>query len=140
MSAVDMDKSQDQETRRIEKAIAINEDFDPALDRRLNRKFDLRILPWLFGIWYSKKPFTLHTPLCTLREFANLFVLFRRLIANLSSHRQALLLHRPQQYRQRPYSRPHRLPFHNYRYSLQHCASCLLYSLHPRRRAVQSAR
>ncbi|KAK0623998.1 MFS transporter-like protein [Immersiella caudata] len=24
---------------------------DPALDRRLNRKFDLHILPWLFGIW-----------------------------------------------------------------------------------------
>lgn len=25
---------------------------DPALEARLNRKFDLHILPWLFGIWY----------------------------------------------------------------------------------------
>jgi hypothetical protein len=24
---------------------------DVALDKRLNRKFDLHILPWLFGIW-----------------------------------------------------------------------------------------
>jgi MFS family permease len=24
---------------------------DPELDRRLNRKFDIHILPWLFGIW-----------------------------------------------------------------------------------------
>lgn len=26
---------------------------NPLLDKRLNRKFDLHILPWLFGIWYS---------------------------------------------------------------------------------------
>lgn len=24
---------------------------DLALDKRVNRKFDLRILPWIFGIW-----------------------------------------------------------------------------------------
>lgn len=24
---------------------------DPALEARLNRKFDTHILPWLFGIW-----------------------------------------------------------------------------------------
>jgi len=24
---------------------------NPQLDKRLNRKFDLHILPWLFGIW-----------------------------------------------------------------------------------------
>ena len=24
---------------------------NPELDKRLNRKFDLHILPWLFGIW-----------------------------------------------------------------------------------------
>lgn len=24
---------------------------DPVLEKRLNRKFDLHILPWLFGIW-----------------------------------------------------------------------------------------
>lgn len=42
----------------IEKSTAIPEDSNPTLDKRLNRKFDLRILPWLFGIWYSK-PFLL---------------------------------------------------------------------------------
>ena len=26
-------------------------DIDPQLDRRLDWKFDLRIMPWLFGIW-----------------------------------------------------------------------------------------
>lgn len=26
-------------------------DIDPALDRRLTRKFDLHIVPWLFGLW-----------------------------------------------------------------------------------------
>ena len=41
-------------TTRIEKAL--NADLDgyienPDLDRRLNRKFDTHILPWLFGIW-----------------------------------------------------------------------------------------
>jgi len=24
---------------------------DPVLEKRLNRKFDMHILPWLFGIW-----------------------------------------------------------------------------------------
>lgn len=24
---------------------------DPVLEKRLNRKFDVHILPWLFGIW-----------------------------------------------------------------------------------------
>ena len=28
-------------------------DFDPSLDKRVTRKFDLHILPWLFGIWYD---------------------------------------------------------------------------------------
>jgi hypothetical protein len=28
-------------------------DIDPQLDKRLDRKFDLRIMPWLFGIWYT---------------------------------------------------------------------------------------
>ncbi len=26
-------------------------DIDPALDRRLTRKFDFHIVPWLFGLW-----------------------------------------------------------------------------------------
>ena len=26
-------------------------DFDEAMNARINRKFDVRILPWLFGIW-----------------------------------------------------------------------------------------
>jgi len=26
-------------------------DIDPALDRRLTRKFDVHIVPWLFGLW-----------------------------------------------------------------------------------------
>jgi MFS family permease len=39
---------------RIEKALAADLDSfveDPGLDRRLNRKFDIHILPYLFGIW-----------------------------------------------------------------------------------------
>ncbi|EUC41167.1 hypothetical protein COCMIDRAFT_106858 [Bipolaris oryzae ATCC 44560] len=46
-----MEKPHDPKPMHIEKAIAITEDVNPALDKRLNRKFDLRILPWLFGIW-----------------------------------------------------------------------------------------
>ncbi|KAH3954998.1 hypothetical protein HBH70_035880 [Parastagonospora nodorum] len=41
-------------TSRIEKALDADLDptiSNPDLDRRLNRKFDTRILPWLFGIW-----------------------------------------------------------------------------------------
>ena len=30
--------------------------LNPLLDRRLNRKFDLHILPWLFGIWQAPLP------------------------------------------------------------------------------------
>ena len=26
-------------------------DIDPALDRAITRKFDLHIIPWLFGLW-----------------------------------------------------------------------------------------
>jgi hypothetical protein len=26
-------------------------EFDPEIDRRVTRKFDLHIMPWLFGIW-----------------------------------------------------------------------------------------
>lgn len=37
---------------RIEKLAAEETyDTDPALDRRVTRKFDLHIIPWLFGIW-----------------------------------------------------------------------------------------
>ncbi|KAI4613727.1 hypothetical protein J4E83_007328 [Alternaria metachromatica] len=46
-----MDKPKETDTERIEKAITLDETIDTALDKRLNRKFDFRILPWLFGIW-----------------------------------------------------------------------------------------
>ena len=37
---------------RIEKLSADEPyDTDPALDKRVTRKFDLHIIPWLFGIW-----------------------------------------------------------------------------------------
>ncbi|KAK3994184.1 putative transporter [Cladorrhinum sp. PSN332] len=40
------------DTLHTEKALGTIEHQDnPALDKRLNRKFDLHILPWLFGIW-----------------------------------------------------------------------------------------
>jgi len=51
-----MEKPKETDTERIEKAITLNETIDTALDKRLNRKFDLRILPWLFGIWYFAIP------------------------------------------------------------------------------------
>lgn len=51
-----MDKPKETDTERIEKAITIDETIDTALDKRLNRKFDFRILPWLFGIWYFAIP------------------------------------------------------------------------------------
>lgn len=41
-------------TESIEKAIVLDETIDVALDRRVNRKFDTHILPWLFGIWYLR--------------------------------------------------------------------------------------
>ena len=51
-----MDNPKALDTERIEKAIVLDETFDLALDKRLNRKFDLHILPWLFGIWYVLQP------------------------------------------------------------------------------------
>jgi hypothetical protein len=47
-----MDNPKELDTERIEKAIGLDETIDLALDKRLNRKFDTHILPWLFGIWY----------------------------------------------------------------------------------------
>lgn len=41
------------DTACIEKAITVDGTIDVQLDKRLNRKFDLHILPWLFGIWYA---------------------------------------------------------------------------------------
>lgn len=29
-------------------------DFDPIINQRLNRKFDLHVVPFLFGIWYGR--------------------------------------------------------------------------------------
>lgn len=28
-------------------------EIDPSIDRKLNRKFDLHVIPFLFGIWYG---------------------------------------------------------------------------------------
>ncbi|KAF1945375.1 MFS transporter-like protein [Clathrospora elynae] len=39
------------DTTRVEKAINVDETIDHDLDKRVNRKFDIHILPWLFGIW-----------------------------------------------------------------------------------------
>jgi hypothetical protein len=50
MIAIEMEKSTEPDTR-IEKVFATDEPFDVKLDKRLNRKFDIHILPWLFGIW-----------------------------------------------------------------------------------------
>jgi hypothetical protein len=50
MATLSMEKSAEPDTR-IEKAIVIEESFYVKLDKRLNRKFDIHILPWLFGIW-----------------------------------------------------------------------------------------
>jgi hypothetical protein len=47
-----MNKPKEPDTERIEKAIALDGTIDIALDKQLNRKFDIHILPWLFGIWY----------------------------------------------------------------------------------------
>ncbi|CBX90386.1 similar to MFS transporter [Plenodomus lingam JN3] len=38
-------------TTRIEEAVTNDPTIDLELDKRLNRKFDMHILPWLFGIW-----------------------------------------------------------------------------------------
>lgn len=32
-------------------AIASHQDVDSPLDAQIDRKFDLHIVPWLFGIW-----------------------------------------------------------------------------------------
>lgn len=41
-------------------------DLDPAINRRLNRKFDLHVIPFLFGIWYDSIPlFSRIFPPCT---------------------------------------------------------------------------
>jgi hypothetical protein len=42
---------------RVEKltAVDIQYEVDPVIDKRVTRKFDLHILPWLFGIWYAAR-------------------------------------------------------------------------------------
>ena len=38
---------------RIEKVTTIHDQYeiDPVLEKRVDRKIDMHILPWLFGIW-----------------------------------------------------------------------------------------
>jgi hypothetical protein len=50
MTTVLMDKFKKPDTQ-IEKTNLIDETIIAKLDKRLNRKFDIHILPWLFGIW-----------------------------------------------------------------------------------------
>ena len=118
-----MEKPHNPKSTHIEKATTIPEDFDPALDKRLNRKFDMRILPWLFGIWYSQNISSLDSE-THLTQQTN----------------KALLLHRPLQHRQRPHSRPHHFPLYHNRHALQHRPARLLHPLHPRRRTLKPAR
>lgn len=43
------------EVEHIDKVQAgLDFDLDPALNQRLNRKFDLHVIPFLFGIWYGR--------------------------------------------------------------------------------------
>ena len=54
MSSSPSDKYDDDVESHIEKtetAVTTQYDIDPAEERRVTRKFDLRIIPWLFGIW-----------------------------------------------------------------------------------------
>ena len=48
LEAKRMPKVHLQESKEDEPELAAN---DPALDRLLTRKFDIHILPWLFGLW-----------------------------------------------------------------------------------------
>jgi hypothetical protein len=53
-SALEKDCTEHIDNAQIEKALHANLDSyieNPELDARVNRKFDFRILPWLFGIW-----------------------------------------------------------------------------------------
>jgi hypothetical protein len=50
MTTVLMEKFRKPDTQ-IEKTDLIDETVNAKLDKRLIRKFDIHILPWLFGIW-----------------------------------------------------------------------------------------
>ena len=36
---------------RVKTADSDSTEVDPALDRAITRKFDLHVVPWLFGLW-----------------------------------------------------------------------------------------
>lgn len=43
------------EVEHIDKQqVELDLDLDPAINQRLNRKFDLHVIPFLFGIWYGR--------------------------------------------------------------------------------------
>jgi hypothetical protein len=44
-------EKEDRDAAHIEKASGENVVIDAALDRRLTRKFDKHVVPWLFGLW-----------------------------------------------------------------------------------------
>jgi hypothetical protein len=43
--------------RRVEKltTVDVQYEIDAVIDKRVTRKFDFHILPWLFGIWYAAR-------------------------------------------------------------------------------------
>ena len=50
-SIVDTDPAMMIHAEKAPGTITAESEANPHLDRRLNRKFDFHILPWLFGIW-----------------------------------------------------------------------------------------
>ncbi len=69
------------DTAQIEKAPAEILEENPELDRRVNRKFDLHIVPWLFGIWYVRTAF-MRTPFSYIPDSQpHLIILVSRLFS-----------------------------------------------------------
>lgn len=51
-NAFEDSKPEESHVERIRQSQAHYE-IDPVLSKRLDRKFDVHIIPWLFGIWYD---------------------------------------------------------------------------------------
>ena len=45
------DRIQATTIEKVDALVSQSIDIDPALDRRITRKFDKHIVPWLFGLW-----------------------------------------------------------------------------------------
>lgn len=48
---VDLERKESGVVQLEDKTTAEPQPIDPELEKRINRKFDVRVLPWLFGIW-----------------------------------------------------------------------------------------